>query len=107
MHLNNIGSLRFIGAFLVLFRHRYTLAGVRDPISHGIRGHSSFELGLPGLGVALFFALLFCIAQKRVFSAGIPIWGIAVYQSRVSEIYQTRLLYCAGAVRDELQNRRL
>ena len=58
MHSNNIGSLRFIGAFLVLFGHGYTLAGGSgDPISQWIRDHSPFELGLPGLGVALFFAL--------------------------------------------------
>ncbi len=60
MHSNNIGSLRFIGALLVLFGHGYTLAGgsgVQDPISHWLLEYSPYKLGLPGLGVALFFAL--------------------------------------------------
>ncbi len=60
MHSNNIGSLRFIGAFLVLYGHGYTLArggGSLDPVSHWLRDYSPFALGLPGLGVALFFAL--------------------------------------------------
>lgn len=60
MHQNNIGSLRFIGAFLVLFGHGYTLSGgpgSRDPASQWLADYSPFDQGLPGLGVALFFAL--------------------------------------------------
>ncbi|MGI9296134.1 MAG: acyltransferase family protein [Pseudomonadales bacterium] len=58
MHRNNIGSLRLIGAFLVLFGHGYTLSGghgMRDPISEWLVSYSPFHQGLPGLGVALFF----------------------------------------------------
>ena len=57
---NNIGTLRLIGALAVLFGHSFVLTeGVRshDPISDVTREVAGYGLGLPGLGVAMFFAI--------------------------------------------------
>jgi peptidoglycan/LPS O-acetylase OafA/YrhL len=57
---NNIGTLRLIGALAVLFGHSFVLTeGVpfHDPISDVTRELAGFSLGLPGLGVAMFFAI--------------------------------------------------
>ena len=60
MHSNNIGTLRFLGAFFVLFGHGYSLcAGKRalDPLSALLVAYSPFHKALPGIGVMLFFVL--------------------------------------------------
>lgn len=61
MYKNNIGSLRFIGAFLVLFGHGFTLstgkAIVHDPVSHYLMPYTPFHKALPGIGVMMFFVL--------------------------------------------------
>jgi peptidoglycan/LPS O-acetylase OafA/YrhL len=57
---NNIGTLRLIGALAVLFGHSFVLTeGVRfhDPVSDLTREVAGYGLGLPGLGVAMFFAI--------------------------------------------------
>lgn len=58
---NNIGALRFIGATLVLFGHGFVLCGGKhsaiDPISALVRKYTPFNVGLPGIGVMLFFVL--------------------------------------------------
>ena len=57
---NNLGTLRLIGALAVLFGHSFVLTeGVRfhDPISDVTREMAGYALGLPGLGVAMFFAI--------------------------------------------------
>ncbi|MEZ5502294.1 MAG: acyltransferase [Halioglobus sp.] len=61
MHDNNINTLRFIGAFLVLFGHSFELCygpgGGVDPISALLMGVTAYHAKLPGIGVALFFVL--------------------------------------------------
>jgi peptidoglycan/LPS O-acetylase OafA/YrhL len=61
MHNNNINTLRFLGAFLVLFGHSFELCygpgGGFDPFSKSIMGVTAFHAKLPGIGVALFFVL--------------------------------------------------
>ncbi|MGI9285238.1 MAG: acyltransferase family protein [Pseudomonadales bacterium] len=98
MHQNNIGSLRFIGAFLVLFGHGYTLAGgegTRDPISHWIVSYSPFHQGLPGLGVALFFVLSgYLVTASFVRRGNLIDYAVA----RVLRIYPALIvavLFCA------------
>ena len=57
---NNIGTLRLIGALAVLFGHSFVLTegiGSHDPISEITREVAGYGLGLPGLGVAMFFAI--------------------------------------------------
>ncbi len=98
MHSNNIGSLRFIGAFFVLFGHGYTLAGgagTIDPVSDWMRDHSPFALGLPGLGVALFFALSgYLVTASFVRRGGLIDYSVA----RALRIYPAlvvAVLFCA------------
>ena len=61
MHNNNINTLRFVGAFLVLFGHSFELTyghgGGFDPVSEWLRGVTAYHAKLPGIGVALFFVL--------------------------------------------------
>ncbi|WP_317930498.1 acyltransferase [Halioxenophilus sp. WMMB6] len=61
MHDNNIGTLRFFGAFFVLLGHGFTLsagdAAVHDPLSHWLKFYTPFNKALPGVGVMLFFVL--------------------------------------------------
>lgn len=62
MHQNNINTLRFLGAFLVLFGHTFELCrgqggGGVDPISRELMVLTAYQAKLPGIGVALFFVL--------------------------------------------------
>lgn len=62
MHNNNINTLRFLGAFFVLFGHSFELChgpggGGVDPISRSFMGLTAYYAKLPGIGVALFFVL--------------------------------------------------
>lgn len=61
MYDNNINTLRFVGAFLVLFGHTFVLCagpgGGYDPISEWLKGVTAYQAKLPGLGVAMFFVL--------------------------------------------------
>lgn len=61
MHNNNINTLRFLGAFLVLFGHSFELCygrrGGLDPVSTALMGVTAYQAKLPGIGVALFFVL--------------------------------------------------
>ena len=61
MYNNNINTLRFLGAFLVLFGHTFVLCGGPgggyDPISQWLKGVTAYQAKLPGIGVAMFFVL--------------------------------------------------
>lgn len=61
MHHNNIGTLRYIAALMVLFGHGYNLCigmhGWLDPISKRLALLFPFYMALPGLGVMLFFVI--------------------------------------------------
>lgn len=62
MHNNNINTLRFLGAFLVLFGHTFALcagkgAGGMDPVSAWLKAYTAYQAKLPGIGVAMFFVL--------------------------------------------------
>lgn len=58
---NNISFLRLLGALFVLWGHSYALVngpgGEKDPASEIIEGYTAFSMGLPGVGVSLFFLL--------------------------------------------------
>jgi peptidoglycan/LPS O-acetylase OafA/YrhL len=57
---NNIGTLRLIGALAVLVGHSFVLTeglGEHDPLTQLTREVAGYGLGLPGLGVAMFFAI--------------------------------------------------
>lgn len=61
LHHNNINTLRFLGAFFVLWGHTFVLCygpgGGEDFISSWLRQFTAYRAGLPGIGVALFFVL--------------------------------------------------
>jgi len=61
MRDNNINTLRFLGALFVLVGHAFILCNGRggpyDPITELIKPYTAFHARLPGLGVAMFFAL--------------------------------------------------
>lgn len=57
---NNIGTLRFLGAFLVLFGHSFNLSDTTqpaDPLSQHISGWMPWQQPAQTLGVILFFAI--------------------------------------------------
>jgi peptidoglycan/LPS O-acetylase OafA/YrhL len=57
---NNVGTLRLLGALAVLFGHSFVLAGgahARDPLSDVTRDVVPYHMGLPGVGVAMFFVI--------------------------------------------------
>lgn len=55
----NVGTLRLLGALAVLFGHSWRLSAGQhaDPISKVLEDVTPFRLGLPGIGVAMFFVL--------------------------------------------------
>lgn len=59
-HLNNIGTLRFIGAFMVLFGHSFNLSSdnhLTDPVSVLLLHYMPWTQPLQTLGVILFFGI--------------------------------------------------
>ncbi len=56
---NNIGTLRFLGAFVVLYGHSYALSGINqiDPVSPWLTPYSPWHQPMQSLGVILFFVL--------------------------------------------------
>ena len=57
---NNIGTLRLLGALAVLFGHSFVLSGgvgTHDPVSNLTQDVSPYNMGLPGVGVAMFFVI--------------------------------------------------
>lgn len=68
-HNNNIGTIRFVAAFMVLYGHGYNLCGgserlsqgfsglLFDPVSRLIMPYSPFNLPLASLGVCIFFSM--------------------------------------------------
>ncbi len=66
---NNIGTLRMVGALFVLLGHSFILSSddgnTRDAVSEAIGSVAPFHLGLPGIGVAMFFAISgYLVAQS-------------------------------------------
>ncbi len=61
MHKNNIGTMRYLAALMVLYGHGYNLClgkhGWLDPISGCLKSISPYKRALPGLGVMLFFVM--------------------------------------------------
>lgn len=59
-HQNNVGTLRFIGAFMVLFGHSFNLShesNPADPISLLIWNYMPWDQPMQTLGVILFFGM--------------------------------------------------
>lgn len=66
---NNIGTLRLVGALAVLLGHSFILSSpdgvTRDDASEAIADVAAFNLGLPGIGLAMFFAISgYLVAQS-------------------------------------------
>ncbi|MDH5171504.1 MAG: acyltransferase [Gammaproteobacteria bacterium] len=61
LHQNNINTLRFLGAFFVLWGHTFALCygpgGGPGPVSAWLRPVTAYHADLPGVGVAMFFVL--------------------------------------------------
>ena len=95
---NNIGTLRLIGALAVLFGHSFVLTeGVRqhDPISEVTREVAGYGLGLPGLGVAMFFAISGYLVTRSYTRHG----SFAAYaEARLLRIYPALILAVALTV---------
>ena len=85
---NNIGTLRMVGALVVLLGHAFVLSSAdgrtRDEVSEGIADVAAFNLGLPGIGVAMFFAISgFLVAQSYQRRGNAP----AYVEARLLRIY--------------------
>jgi peptidoglycan/LPS O-acetylase OafA/YrhL len=66
---NNIGTLRLVGALVVLVGHGFVLSSAdgrtEDALSHATGDVFAFHLGLPGIGVSMFFAISgYLVAQS-------------------------------------------
>ena len=95
---NNIGTLRLIGALAVLFGHSFVLtegARFHDPISEVTRDVAGYGLGLPGLGVALFFAISGFLVTRSMLRHK----SLAAYaEARVLRIYPALILAVALSI---------
>lgn len=85
---NNIGSLRMVGALAVLVGHSFVLSSAdgrtRDAVSNAIGDVAAFNLGLPGIGLAMFFAISgYLVTQSYVRRRG----AIAYTEARLLRIY--------------------
>src|SRR5215210_2012072 len=85
---NNIGTLRLAGALAVLFGHAFVLSSSggrgHDPISDAVNDVTPFHLGLPGLGVAMFFAISgYLVTQSYVRRGSF----VAYAEARLLRIY--------------------
>ena len=95
---NNIGTLRLVGALAVLFGHSFVLTeGVRfhDPISDVTREVAGYGLGLPGLGVAMFFAISgYLVTRSWMRHSSF----VAYAEARILRIYPALILAVALTV---------
>ena len=103
---NNIGTLRLIGALVVLLGHAFVLSSAdgrtRDEVSEAIADVAAFNLGLPGIGVAMFFAISgFLVAQSYQRRGNAP----AYVEARLLRIYPA--LWLADRADDRGRGRRL
>ena len=85
---NNLGTIRFLAAFGVLFGHTYNLAigkhGPLDPVSALIHKVSPFYVGLPGVAVAAFFVISGYLVTKSMVERD-NLWEYT--EARVLRIY--------------------
>jgi len=92
---NNLGSLRLVGAMAVLLGHSFVLTlGLdnHDPISAVTREVAGYRLGLPGLGVAMFFAISgYLVTQSFIRRRGV----VAYAEARLLRIYPALILAVA------------
>lgn len=96
---NNIGTLRLAGALAVLFGHSFVLSSAgglgHDPISRALGDVTPFHLGLPGLGVAMFFAISgYLVTQSFVRRGSV----FAYAEARLLRIYPALWLAIALTV---------
>lgn len=99
---NNITLLRLLGALFVLYGHSYALrfgpGGAEDPVSDWLREFSAFKLGLPGIGVSLFFVLSgFLVTRSYLFRGDF----LEYAESRMLRIYPALIvavLFCVFGV---------
>lgn len=100
-HSNNIGTLRFIGAFLVLFGHSYHLVGndgVSDPFSLWILNFSPQGPYIHGLGVILFFAISGYLVTQSYLNYGNLFKYLLARISRIYPALIVAVLFCAYGV---------
>lgn len=105
---NNITLMRLIAAFFVLYGHCYVLSygkvGIEDPITEFIKPYTAFHMGLPGIGVSIFFALSgFLITKSFVMRGNL----LQYMESRILRIFPALLaavVFCVllGAAVSEL-----
>ncbi|MCB2425571.1 acyltransferase family protein [Methylophaga pinxianii] len=69
---NNLSLMRLVGALFVLLGHSFILisgpGGEEDPISELIRPYMAFNMGLPGIGVSMFFVISGFLVTKSFLS---------------------------------------
>ncbi len=95
---NNIGTLRLLGALAVLFGHSFALAGSahsRDPVSDVTRVIAPYDMGLPGVGVAMFFVISGYLVTQSYRRRGNL---VAYAEARVLRIYPALIFAVLAAI---------
>jgi peptidoglycan/LPS O-acetylase OafA/YrhL len=95
---NNVGTLRLLGALAVLFGHSFVLgsgAHDRDPISDVTRDIAPYHLGLPGLGVSMFFVISGYLVTQSYKRRGNL---VAYAEARLLRIYPALIVAVAATI---------
>src|SRR4051794_23316253 len=95
---NNVGTLRLLGALAVLFGHSFVLgSGLhdRDPISNVTRDIAPYHLGLPGLGVSMFFVISGYLVTQSYRRRGNL---LAYAEARLLRIYPALIVAVAATI---------
>jgi peptidoglycan/LPS O-acetylase OafA/YrhL len=100
---NNIGTMRLAGALAVLVGHSFVLShggGPADPVSQALHDVTPQRFGLPGVGVAMFFAISGYLVSRSAVRRGNL---LAYLEARLLRIYPAlwlavALTLLAGAV---------